>query len=65
MAHSDSVADGYGIKLEGDAARLAHGLLDNLGHLVEMDVAGNDFAKAVCDGDEWLVDIGFGYAAGV
>jgi hypothetical protein len=30
-----------------------------------MDVAGNDFAKAVCDGYKGLVDIGFGYAAGV
>jgi hypothetical protein len=65
MSHRDSVADGYGIELEGDAARLAHGLLDNPGHLVEMNVAWNYLAKAVCDGDEWLVDIGFGYAAGV
>jgi hypothetical protein len=65
MPHRDSIADGYGIEFEGHAARLAHSLLDNLRNLVEMDVAGNYLAKAVCDGDEWLVHIGFGYAAGV
>jgi hypothetical protein len=65
MAHRDSVADGYCIKLERHAASLAHRLLDNLRHLVEMNVAGNDFTKAVRYGDKWLVDIGIGYAAGV
>jgi hypothetical protein len=65
MSHRDSVADGYGIELEGHAARLAHGLLDNPGYFVEMNVAGNYLAKAVCDGYKWLFDISFGYAAGV
>jgi hypothetical protein len=65
MSHRDSVAYGYGIELERHAARITHGLLDNPGHLVEMNVAGHYFAKAVCDGDKWLVDISFGYAAGV
>jgi hypothetical protein len=65
MSHRDSIADGYGIELEGHAARIAHGLLDSPGHLVEMNVAGHYLAKAVCDGDEWLFYIGFSYAAGV
>jgi hypothetical protein len=65
MSHRDSVAYCYCIELEGHAARLAHGLLDNPGYLVEMNVAGNYLAKAICDGDKGLVDIGFGYSAGV
>jgi hypothetical protein len=65
MAHRDSVADGYSIELERHAARLSYGLFDNLCHLVEMDMAGDYLAKAVGDGDEWLVDISIGYTAGV
>jgi hypothetical protein len=65
MAHRDSVADGYCVELKGHAARFSHGLFDNLRHLVEMDMAGDYLAKAVCDGDKWLVDVSVGYTAGV
>jgi hypothetical protein len=65
MAHRYSVADGYRVELERHAARFSYGLFDNLRHLVEVDVAGDNFAKAVCDGDKWLVDVSIGYAAGV
>jgi hypothetical protein len=65
MAHRDSVADGYRVELKGHAARLTHGLFDNLGHLVEMDMAGNYLAKAVGDGNEWFVDVSIADTAGV
>jgi len=65
MAHRDSVADGYCVELKRHAARFSYGLLDNLRHLVEVDMAGNYLAKAVGYGDKWLVDISIGYAAGV
>jgi hypothetical protein len=65
MAHRDTVADGYRIELEGYPACLAHGLFDNLGHFVEMDVAGDDFAETIGDGDERFIDVGLTYSAGV
>jgi hypothetical protein len=65
MAHRDSVADGDCVELKRHTARFSYGLFDNLRHLVEVDMAGNYLAKAVCDGDKWLVDISIGYAAGV
>jgi hypothetical protein len=65
MAHRDTVADGYGIELEGHAACLTDGLLDNFCHLVEMDVAGNYLAETIDDADKGFVDVGVTYAAGV
>jgi hypothetical protein len=65
MAHRDSVADGYRVELKRHAARFSHGLLDNLRHLVEMNMAGNYLAKTVGDGNEWFVDVSVGYTAGV
>jgi hypothetical protein len=65
VSHRDTVADGYGIELEWDAARIANRLFDNLGHPVEMDVAGDDFAETVGNGDKWLVNIGVSDTAGV
>jgi hypothetical protein len=65
MAHRDSVADGYCVELKGHAARFSHGLLDNLRHLVEVDMAGDYLAKAVGDGNEWFVDISVADTAGV
>ena len=64
MAHSDTVADCDCIEFEGGAAGIADSLFDGLGDFVKVDVARNDFAEAVCNGDEWFLDIGVGKAAG-
>jgi hypothetical protein len=65
MAHRDSVADGYRVELKRHAARFSYGLLDNLRHLVEVNMAGDYLAKAVGDGDKWFVDVSVADAAGV
>jgi hypothetical protein len=65
VPHRDTVADGDSIELEGDPARIANRLLDNLGNFIEMDVARDDFAETVGDGDEGLIDVGVAYSAGV
>jgi hypothetical protein len=65
MSHRDAVADGYCVELKGDAARLTDGLLDNLGHFVQMNVAGDYLAETVGDGDKGFVDISVTYTAGV
>jgi hypothetical protein len=65
MAHRDAVTDGYCVELEGDTARFADGLFDNLCHFVEMNVAWDYLAETVGDGDERFVDVGVAYATGV
>ena len=40
-----------------DVNELAHALLDELAHLVQVDVAGDDVRVAVADGNERLAEI--------
>jgi hypothetical protein len=65
VSHRNAVADGYGVELKWDATRLSDGLLDNLGHFVEVDVARDYFAETVGDTDEGLVDVSVADAYGV
>jgi hypothetical protein len=65
VAHGNPIAYGYRIEFEGGAAGLADGTLDNLRHLIQMNVAGDYFAVAVGNTDEWFVNIGVTETAGV
>ena len=49
----------------GTPPAVADGLFDDLGHLVQVDMAGHDLAEAVGDADERLIDIGIAHAAGM
>src|SRR5208337_2771983 len=53
VPHGDAVVDADGVEDERHAASRADVLLDQLAHLVQMDVAGNDVGIAVANGDEW------------
>ena len=61
-AHGDAVVDGDGVELHGGAAGLADALLDGLGDLAEMEVAGADLGPGVGDADDGLVQVFFGEA---
>ena len=65
MPHSDTVADGYRVELKGHAACFTNGLLDNLGNLVEMDVARHYLAETVGYADKGFADVSVAYAHGV
>jgi hypothetical protein len=56
-SHGDAVVDGDGIELHGRAAGLANALLDGLGDLTEMEVAGADLGPGVGDADDGLVQV--------
>lgn len=45
MTHGDAVADSDGVEFEGYAASLADGFLDQVGDLVQVDVAGDYFVE--------------------
>jgi hypothetical protein len=47
MAHGDAVTNSYGVEFKWGAAGLADSFFDDLGDLVELNVAGHYFAKAV------------------
>ena len=64
VAHGDAVVDADGVEHERHAARLADALLDELPHLVEVDVAGDDIHVAIADGDERLAEIVVPHAGG-
>jgi len=55
MAHSNTVADRYGIKFESGPTCLANSALDNLANLVQVNVARHYLTEAVGNTDEWLV----------
>ncbi len=61
-AHGDAVGDGDGVELHGRAAGLADALLDGLGDLAEMEVAGADLGPGVGDADDGLVQVFFAEA---
>ena len=49
VPHRDAVVDADRVEHERHPARLADALLDELAHLVQVDVAGNDVGVAVAD----------------
>jgi hypothetical protein len=49
--------DGDGIELHGRAAGFANALLDRLGDLAQMEVAGTDLGPGVGDADDRLVQV--------
>ena len=61
-AHGDAVGDGDGVELHGRAAGFADALLDGLGDLAEMEVAGADLGPGVGDADDGLVQVFLGEA---
>ena len=61
-AHGDAVGDGDGVELHGRAAGFADALLDGLGDLAEMEVAGADLGPGVGDADDGLVQVFFAEA---
>ena len=61
-AHRDAVGDGDGVELHRRAARLANALLDGLGDLAQMEVAGADLGPGVGDADDRLVQVFFAEA---
>jgi hypothetical protein len=65
MCHSDTIADRYGIKLKRCSACLANRILDNLSHLIEVNVARHYLTKAVGNTDEGLIYIGISQSAGM
>jgi hypothetical protein len=56
-AHGDAVVDRDGVELHGRAAGLANALLDGLGDLAQMEVAGADLGPGVGDADDRLVQV--------
>ena len=62
VAHGDAVVHADGVELERHAARLAHGLLDQLAEFLQVGVAGDDIDVGVDDGDEGLAHVGIGDA---
>ena len=61
-AHGDAVVDGDGVELHRRAAGLANALLDGLGDLAQMEVAGADLGPGVGDADDGLVQVFFAEA---
>ena len=61
-AHGDAVGDGDGVELHGRAAGFADALLDGLGYVAEVEVAGADLGPGVGDADDGLVEVFFGEA---
>ena len=49
---------------KGGPARPADGVLDHLGHLVEVNMARHNLAEAVGNADERLIDVGITQTAG-
>ena len=58
-AHGDAVGDGDGVELHRRAACVADALLDGLGDVAEMEVAGADLGPGVGDADDGLVQVFF------
>jgi hypothetical protein len=65
MAHSDAVADRYGIKFESNPPCLADSFFNNPGNLIKVDMPRHYLAEAVGNADERFVDVGVIKAAGV
>jgi len=65
MAHCDAVTNGYGVKFKGCTASLSNGLFDGPADLIEMNVSGHYFTKAVGNADKRLVYVLVTKAAGV
>jgi hypothetical protein len=65
MAHCDAVTNGYGVKFKGGAAGVLNGLFDGPADLIEMNVSGHYFTKAVGNADKRLVYVLVTKAAGV
>ena len=61
-AHGDAVGDGDGVELHRRAAGLADALLDGVGDVAEMEVAGADLGPGVGDADDGLVQVFFAEA---
>ncbi len=61
-AHGDAVGDGDGVEFHRRAAGLANALLDGLGDLAEVEVAGADLGPGVGDADDGLVQVFFAEA---
>ena len=57
MAHRDAVIDRDRVEFLGDAAGALDLAGDQLAHILEMDMAGNELGKAVGDGDDRLAEI--------
>jgi len=57
MAHRDSVADRYRVELERHATGPTNRVLDDDAHLVQMNVARHNLAKAVRNADERLFHV--------
>jgi hypothetical protein len=64
MAHSDTIADRYSIKLESRPACLANGLFNNLSHFIEVNVSRHYLTETIGNADEGLIYIGIGQSAG-
>ena len=45
MSHSNTITHAYQVKLYGCTTRFAYLILDEFSHLVQMNMAGNDFIK--------------------
>ena len=58
MRHRDAVADGDRVELHRNAARVDHGLLDDLAHLVEVAMSRHERLVGVADADERLLHVG-------
>jgi hypothetical protein len=64
MAHSNSIADSYGIEFKGNAARAANRGLDHLRNLIEVNMTRHYLTKTVGDADEWFVNVDITEPAG-
>jgi hypothetical protein len=65
MAHSNTIADCYGVKLKSGAACLANRLFDDLSHFIKVNVTRHYLTKAVGNTDKRLVYIGISQSTGM
>jgi hypothetical protein len=63
VPHSNAVADGYSIKFERYATRIADGLLDHPGNFIEVNMTRHNLTEAVGNAYKRLLHIGITQAA--
>jgi hypothetical protein len=57
VIHSDTIANSYGIDFKRHSTPTANPLLYRLGDCSQMDVAGDNLAKAIDYSDKWLIPV--------
>ena len=64
VAHGDAIVDGDRVEFLGDAAGCFNGSGDEVAHVLQVHVAGDELGEGVGDGDDRLAEVAVRHAGG-